>query len=323
MRPKSAFGVFLVIIGLIGLYYVFTNEGKSPLEAVKNYFTDEVYEQQTVDLNDISNLDVESGSLDVNVVPGRGSEAVLTLQGRASKNVIKNIDFTTEKNNDTLYVTLIGDQSFKLRFNWSNIKLTIELPEQAWNELNVQVGSGDIRIDKQQFASAEIQADSGDIEVNRITVDDRLALKVGSGDIELKDVTSHSLELETDSGDIEAERYTSEQISFSVGSGDVSFEDGTGAITGEASSGDISLHADELLYDTDLTTGSGNVTVSLKNDPDSLGVTFSAGSGDGRIRLNGFSFERGSNGDDEIAGAFGAGEIKLNVQTGSGDFVLK
>lgn len=321
MRPKSMFGAILVVIGLIGLYYVFTNDGKSPLEAMKNFFAQEVYEQEKIDLNGIANINVESDSLDVSIVRGSGSEAVLKLQGHASKSYIKHLDMHAEQDGDTLQVTL--ESKSGIGFGWNSVKLTVELPEHAWNEVSVLVDSGDIQINEQQFTKAELHADSGDIEIENISVADNLIVQVDSGDIEIKDITSTIVELEADSGDISVKDYTAERISFHNDSGDVSFESGAAQLTGEASSGDISLHADDLLYDTELSASSGDVTITLEHDPSSLAVQFHTGSGDSVIRKNGFDYEEGSNRDDDLKGSFGTGDIKLNVETGSGDIVLK
>lgn len=323
MRPRSMFGAILVVIGLIGLYYVFTNDGKSPLEAMKNFFAQEVNEQKKIDLNGISNIKVESDDLDVSFVRGTGSEAVLTLQGHASKSYMKHLNMNADQDGDTLHVTLESKSGFFIGFGWNTVKLTVELPEHAWNELSVLVDSGDIEINDQQFTIAELQTDSGDIEIENISAADNLTVQVDSGDIELKDVSSTIVELEADSGDVSVKDYTAERISFHIGSGDASFENGAAQLTGETSSGDISLQADDLLYDTELSASSGDITITLNHDPSSLAVQFHTGSGDSVIRKKGFDYEEVSNRDDDLKGSFGSGDIMLNVETGSGNIVLQ
>ncbi|MCR2807338.1 DUF4097 family beta strand repeat-containing protein [Paenibacillus soyae] len=323
MNPRSTFGTILVVIGLIGLYYVFTNDGKPPLEAMKNYFTSEINREKSVDIAGIRNIEVESNNLDVHVVRGNGQQAVLTLQGRASKPIINDLSFDYEKEDDTLHIALKGKTGFQFGFSWSSVKLTVALPEHAWQDLDIVVDSGDIQLDNQQFANVNIQTDSGDIEAKRLAVTDKLELSIDSGDAELEEVSAQTIDLEADSGDITVKDYTAQRIDFSVGSGDVFIGQGTAALHGSTSSGDITVEAEELLYDSELEASSGDVTVELDEDPRSLFVEFEAGSGDGVIRKDGFTYEEGSRGADLIRGSFGDGDIRLQVTTGSGDFVLK
>lgn len=323
MKPRSTLGVILVVIGLIGLYYVFTNDGKSPLEGIKNFFTSEVNEQETVDVGGIRNIELESNSLDVHFVRGTSSDAVLTLQGRASKSVIDNLRFDYSQNDDSLHITLEEKTGFQIGFNWSSVNLTVALPEQAWQDLNIKLNSGDVQLDDQQFANVDIEVNSGDIKAERLSATDNLMIDIGSGDAELEEVSGSSIDLQANSGDITVKDFTADRIAFEVGNGDIFFGDGTASFMGSTRSGDMTIEVDELLHDSELETGSGDITVELDETPESLAVEFEAGSGDGVIRKSGFTYDEGSRGDDHIKGIFGSGEIKLQVKTRSGDFVLK
>lgn len=321
MNPRSAFGAILVVIGLIGLYYVFSNEGKLSLAAIKNYFSEKVFEQQAVDLSGVSNLKVESDSLDVIVVRGTGSKALLTIKGHATKSAAKKIELNTEKSGDALHVELNGSPG-GFSFGMSSVKLTIELPEHAWDELDIDTNSGDIRIDQQRFMNANIHSNSGDIESRSLTVLGNLDIESNSGDAEFNDVKGTSMALKTSSGDISIEGYAAEHIQFEASSGDVDLEDGSAQIVGNTNSGDITLRTDDLLHNTELTSGSGDVAINLDNEPKSLEIQFSTGSGDGVIRKNGFIYDEISS-EDHMRGMFGNGDIKLSVATSSGDFILK
>lgn len=323
MRPKTTIGIILIVMGIIGLFYVYENGTQSALEKIRNFFLSEMNEQETYDVGDIQNLNIASGSFDVRLVQGSGSDAVVKLQGWASKNNIKNVKLNSDKKGDTLNISLKNDSGIRVGFGFSNIKLTVELPEKAWNELEIDINSGDVKLEQMQFNNAKIITGSGDVVANQFKVAHNLSVHVNSGDMSLRSLTAEKIDLETSSGDIRLKEYEAGSIDFKVNSGDVTFENGTAQLKGRTSSGDIIVKAEDIIRSTDLRTNSGDVTVLLENDPGSLAVQFKAGSGDGVIRKNDFTYEKGSKGASSIKGKFGSGEILLNVQTGSGDFVLK
>ncbi|MEK3883777.1 DUF4097 family beta strand repeat-containing protein [Paenibacillus sp. PL2-23] len=302
MKPKSLLGVTFVVIGLIGLYYVFANEGKLPLAGLHSVIGSEIQEQKKVELDGIRHIEFESNSIDANFVRGASEQAVFMLEGRATKSVMDNLTFDFTQDGDTLEVTLKRNNPFG--FNWSSLKLTVALPEQQWGDLSIRLRSGDLQLEDQLFDNVNIASHSGDFEAERLTVAGELSIDINSGDIFVKD-------------------FTAELVTFDVSSGDVHLKDGTAAYKGSTSSGDITIEVEELLYDSELEASSGDITVKLDRDPESLAVQFRAGSGDGVISKKGFTYDRGAQGERHIEGAFGNGDVLLQAETGSGDFVLR
>ncbi|WP_214627420.1 DUF4097 family beta strand repeat-containing protein [Paenibacillus agaridevorans] len=322
MKPNKALGTLLVLLGAIALVYLFFNQGNTSFGSLFSGFTKPVHDERTFSSNELSNIAIDSGSLDVNIVRGHSDEVIVTLEGRATKRVANDLLLKADQDGDTLNLSLQSDRGFRFGFHWSNVKLTVELPEKSWGTLTAKLNSGDIELGSSDFETVELRTNSGDIEVQSISASAELELKAISGDIKLKDITAQSIKLDTASGDVELERYEAETLKFNVGSGDVSLEDGSGALQGLTGSGDITLDASTINHDVDLKAGSGDILISLDHEPESLAVQFRTSSGDAIVRMNGFN-EQGKNGEREVNGAFGSGEHKLTVRTGSGDIILR
>jgi len=323
MRPRTTIGIILIILGIIGVLYVYENGSSNTIQNIRNYFATEINEQQTIDISDIRNLEISSGSLDVRLVPGTGSEAVVRLEGWASKNYVKNLKLEHSKKDGTLHLSLKSDRGIQFGFGFRGVDMVVELPEKTWSQLDVDLDSGDLIIEQLRAETAKLHTDSGDVEASDFRVDSNLTININSGDMKLRSVSANKMDLTTQSGDITVNGYEADRIDFKVSSGDVVFEEGTAELSGKTSSGDINMNVENITRHTDLRTGSGDVVIMLDRNPNSLSVQFKASSGDGVIHKDDFTYETGSNGDPSIKGKFGSGDIKLNVQTGSGDFVLK
>jgi len=272
-------GILLIAIGIGGLYMSLTKSWNFEWFGLQN-----VEMEKSVSAGDVRHIRIESGSTDVEVVQGNSDEIVARLHGKASKNRADSYKLDVQTQGDTTRVDVDREVQFGFSFQWTDVKLTAELPERVWQTFAIETGSADI--DVRQIVSGQIE------------------LKVGSGDIDM-------------------ETYTADKISFDVGSGDVRLTNGYAALTGETSSGDISIRAEKLQGDVDLKTGSGDVAIQLGQDPQSLAVDFQAGSGEGTVKWSGMKAETINEKHNIVRGTFGSGETKLKIRTGSGDFVLK
>lgn len=321
MQPNKALGTLLVLLGVSALIYLFANNGNTSFGNLFSGFTKSVHEERTFDAGEISSFDIESNSLDVDIVRTSGDDIVVTLDGRATKSIANNLQLESNVDGDTLKLSLQSNQKFHIGFNWSSVKLIVALPDRTWNHINTKLNSGDIEMHSADFITGELRTNSGDIEVKASSASELLQIKANSGDLELSNIKAHTISLETNSGDIALERYEAERLEFDVKSGEVKLEDGFAEIQGETGSGDIRLKADNMTRNVTLKAGSGDVNISLAQDPESLDVQFHTGSGDAVVRKSGFEKE-GKNGERDVNGKFGSGELKLNVRTGSGDIIL-
>jgi DUF4097 and DUF4098 domain-containing protein YvlB len=179
---------------------------------------------------------------------------------------------------------------------------------------------------------------SGDMDLKNLK--GKIGADTGSGDVHISDV-SGSLDCDTGSGDVTVDGFEGDLLNGDVGSGDISIR--AGSITRvdlDTGSGDVRVKAAEV-QELKADTGSGDVTFDIGGGTLKRAV-FSTGSGDVTLRLGpDASFEaRVDQGSGDLDNRFadatpivqgrevvgykrGDGRAKIDVETGSGDFLLE
>lgn len=321
MKRKSSLGLFLVIVGVLALVYTLTNQGENPLKLISKHFTHDVYLEDTFDLETIKNLSIQERSVNIIIQQSSGTQGTIRLDGYAGRSYAKKLRLAIEQREDTLFLGISGDKGWKL-FDWQSLKLTIELPEKQWNDVNLIVSSGNITMHNLLTQTIDVKTTSGNINMDNIKAA-QLSAYATSGNIQASDVEGADHQFKTTSGNISVKQYLVEQLGIKVTSGNIKALEGIGELNANTTSGNITVEADDLLHDTTLKSTSGNVTVALHNDPRSLAIDYDGSSGNGRINKSGFQLTEVTNDRDDLKGAFGSGDIKLHVRTTSGNFTLK
>lgn len=292
--------VGIVVIGLLAWAALSVwNSGNGWAGSWPFFGTQTVKIAQSVDAGNIKNVVVDMGSEDVDLIRGGSDKIEIRLEGKASH--ANKLALNADVNGDTLKLSL-DKPNGGFQFSYHNVSMTVELPEKQWDEIKVNLSSGDVSL-----------ADIGGKSVEVAT---------SSGKIELADSRATTIKLTASSGDVRASGFKADTLSFHASSGNVRLEDGEAALKGETASGNIRVEFDELRHNADLTAGSGNVTLSLDRQPQSLAVDYRGGSGNGKIKQDGFAYQEQDEDNHRIKGAFGSGETTLKVVTGSGDFTL-
>ena len=281
-------------------------------------------------------------------------EQVTGEKGRMTLRVIYPIDkhgtFRYPGNGKTEHWigSMFGGNSSTLDYGGERVKVSSSSGVLLYADLEVQVpkdlGAGLLRnyvgrIEAKGVAGTlKFDTASGDLDLRDVA--GTIGADTGSGDVTISEARG-SLDLDTGSGDISVEGFEGDLLKGDVGSGDISIRSGTiTKVDLDTGSGDVHLKAsdvDEFLADTgsgdvliDLggsrlrkvvaSTGSGDVTLRLSPDA-SFEAHFSAGSGDLNNRFtDAVPIVRGR---EVIGYKRGDGRAKINIETGSGDFVLE
>ncbi|WP_238187092.1 DUF4097 family beta strand repeat-containing protein [Paenibacillus sp. L3-i20] len=321
MKLSRFFGLLLVVIGVVALFYVLSPGEGSPFKKLFKMVTKEISVEEKYDINDLKHLSIDDSSMNIDIIPGSSSQAIVRMTGSVSKNVFNEYKLEGRKDGDTLRIKTKSGDGWNW-FTWSTVKLTIELPEKQWEEFTVYTNSGNISVQQVLSTKLSLKTSSGNIQAKEVE-GQAISLKSTSGNIKLSEASSDDVELKTSSGNITVEEYEAKQIDINTVSGNIKAIEGLSEIKAKSSSGNITIKGEDLLHDTDLKSTSGNVTIDVYNEPTSLAVDYSGGSGQGNIKISNFSYETKSNDRDVIKGAFGTGETELIVRTSSGNFTLK
>lgn len=185
-----------------------------------------------------------------------------------------------------------------LRFDTASGDMDLE---DLKGKIGADTGSGDVHITDVQ-GSLDCDTGSGDVTIEGFE-GDLLTSDVGSGDITIRSGKIGKVDLDTGSGDVRLKAADITELKADTGSGDVTFDFNGGALTRAV-----------------LSTGSGDVTLRLGPDA-SFEATFDAGSGD---LTNRFADATPIVHGREVVGyKRGDGRAKIDVETGSGDFLIE
>lgn len=195
----------------------------------------------------------------------------------------------------------------------ANIVLRVPPDQQvsaylAMGEIRVADAAGDFYLDTHH----------GAIIVDRVLGD--ITADTGSGDVRLEGVNAGRVNVDTGSGDVLLENVSAERLRADTGSGEVVMR-GLRAeqVIADTGSGDVEMEFAGIGGRVSLDTGSGDVRVVI---PANVGVELDVDTGSGRIASALNDLEVLDQDDDKFIARRGGRELRLSVDTGSGDVSL-
>ncbi|MBW9234200.1 DUF4097 domain-containing protein, partial [Leptospira santarosai] len=177
-------------------------------------------------------IEVTTNNAEVVIVPSKNSEATVEYTGANKKHKYM---FNVDVKGDTLFVHLQQKRRFffSFGFNSSDLKLTVNVPEKQYKNLQVKSDNGRISVENLQCEGVMLETDNGLIQV--------------------KKVLAKAVHVESDNGKIV-------------------LEDVKGEIQGETDNGQISLKTKKLEWPIDLATDNGSITVKTGSVPDNATI---------------------------------------------------
>jgi lia operon protein LiaG len=165
-------------------------------------------------------------------------------------------------------------------------------------EIDIDVGSGAVQV-TQSRGDLSVDTGSGSVALSDVR-GESVSIKTGAGDVTASDLRSNQLSIDTGSGDIQVTTLTAPQVSLETGSGSVSAD-----LSGE-------------VWNVDVETGSGDVTLKM---PPTLGAEVDIETSSGDIETD-FEVAVTRHARDHMTGRIGDGRGKIAIETGSGGIKL-
>ncbi|MEC3885696.1 DUF4097 family beta strand repeat-containing protein [Halobacillus sp. HZG1] len=246
----------------------------------------------------IKNLQVESTSVDVEIVKADGDEWKVTLSGTVHENDRKHFVLFHEQEAENLTVKVMEEKTkigIQMR---KDMKLLIEVPAETIRSIKVETSSADIDVDGLAANHSTFTASSGDVTVADV-VQENLHIQTSSGDVLLKKVQSRNTDIHTSSGELFGEN----------------FDYGTGMFG--SSSGEIRVQATKMHGDVKAATSSGDIRFFYEEEPSSCTLIYHSNSGEAKINWTGFHYDVKK--ENEVRGIKAEGEFHLTAETSSGD----
>jgi DUF4097 and DUF4098 domain-containing protein YvlB len=200
--------------------------------------------------------------------------------------------------------------------NQDGISIDYEITAPPDTALRTHSGSGNQTVEGLR-QTVELETGSGDLRLRDI-VSNRMQLHSSSGDIEAQEV-SGAFTAETGSGNLRLGEKGEGDVHVRTGSGEMEVQGMKGALWAESGSGGIEISGLNT-GPWEIRTGSGNVDLSL---PAEAAFDLEATTGSGRVttdRAVSMTVEGDLREfDHKVRGKVGGGGPELSVHTGSGD----
>ncbi|TYR79437.1 DUF4097 domain-containing protein [Priestia megaterium] len=180
-------------------------------------------------------------------------------------------------------------------------KLTIYIPENYNREMELSIGSGDVKFSGQSLAL------------------EHFTLKVGSGDVQLNDITAETFNSNVSSGDVQINKVTTKEGIFDIGSGEIDVNNFQGKLDAEVSSGDLYIQIAKLKDSINADVSSGDLTLELPQNAD---FTLKGNVSSGEIN-NQFKLKNYTHVQNKVEGTHGAGTHAIDLNVSSGDIELR
>ena len=246
---------------------------------------------------EVTNVVVKGSFCDVIVSEGDAVEFDAIIEGSGDKG-----DYVIGSMETGNTVVFTVEKKVKSSWNWNmNGKRMMELKIPKGTQLTIDNSSGDIKVEDYSAESLEVSASSGDIMLRRISANCDLGTTSGdliardivgditnrstSGDQEYSEITGNVTTRAT-SGDIEIYNLVG-NLKVSATSGDIELDGIEGAVSANTTSGNIDGDDVRVTDDCRFKSTSGDISIGLSNDLESLSFDLRASSGDlqvGRIR---------------------------------------
>lgn len=255
-----------------------------------------------------------------NVTISQGSSAHITVTMNAPGSAVRLLN--VDRRGDNLEIsTRRRIWPFTLQ-PFGRIELDVTLPAGFTPELSLDGSAGNAQLSGLRLRALDVTVSSGDIEINDTRVSGAASLQSRSGHLRMRDSTVGALlRVETRSGSVNLTGTDAASYALYGRSGNVSAEGLPGnELTADVRSGRLSLTADSLLGDWQLSARSGNISVSFGQLPRDVQLDYQGRSGSWSVAEH-YGLNLSSEGRNQVSSGSGSGP-RLSVETRSGSFRL-
>jgi Putative adhesin len=293
--------------------------------------------QRTLQVNGPVNLDVSTGSGDIQVHNGSFGQVQVNARikvsnwfGSDNDERVRRIEQNPpiQQSGNDIRIGHIDDPD--LRHNIS-ISYDIAVPAESQvrahsgsgeqiisgvsGGVEVDAGSGDLKIDN---AGGRVRAHTGSGAITLNHIQGNVHAEAGSGDIRGTDIAG-GFEAHTGSGRIEVSQSAPGAVSVETGSGDVEARGVHGSLDASTGSGDVRIDGEPTGGWT-IHTSSGAVRLKIAS---SSGFDLDARTSSGSISTTQSVAVQGNLGHKELRGKVNGGGVPVTIRTSSGDIEIQ
>ena len=278
----------LVIISLLILVCL-SGCGKKTITDAKSY-----------SVNDISALNINASSWNVSLSVGSGDEVSVDITGSISKGEeIPSVSLS----NGTLAILQVSEDSGKNKIAFGKKgQITVTIPSELAVPIEIDNGYGDMEINHIAVPQFLLNNEAGYVSFTNFEAD-MLQISSTSGDITISSSSIPDISVVSSSGYISLKQTEYLDCSLTAKSGEINIADAV-------SHGNLSLQ-----------TGSGDISVTYQNEPDSLTFDVASGSEDLSLKFSSADYQIETSAHKQ--GVIGNGEYRLTLNSDHGTIVIK
>ena len=278
----------LVIISLLILVCL-SGCGKKTITDAKSY-----------SVNDISALNINASSWNVSLSVGSGDEVSVDITGSISKGEeIPSVSLS----NGTLAILQVSEDSGKNKIAFGKKgQITVTIPSELAVPIEIDNGYGDMDINHIAVPQFLLNNEAGYVSFTNFEAD-MLQISSTSGDITISSSSIPDISVVSSSGYISLKQTEYLDCSLTAKSGEINIADAV-------SHGNLSLQ-----------TGSGDISVTYQNEPDSLTFDMASGSEDLSLKFSSANYQIETSAHKQ--GVIGNGEYRLTLNSDHGTIVIK
>jgi DUF4097 and DUF4098 domain-containing protein YvlB len=197
----------------------------------------------------------------------------------------------------------------------------LSLQSSQLGEVLLASHDGNLLIGKSAIDTLAARSDDGDIEASKLNVRGNVQLVTRDGNAKVNAVRGENLQISTDDGDVHVQELVADQISVKSNDGNIIANDLRGNAELHTDDGDVRASFAVVTGDIDVTSGEGDVKISLPRTTD---YNFDLHTGDGDIRQDEAAVEFTKHGKHRRRGQKGTTpEFTVSVDTDDGDITVK
>jgi hypothetical protein len=276
-------GGVIVTVGVgLGLGYVITMNG--------NVHGGDVNQTKTFSAGEISAVHLDVDAADVHVFHGNGTDIQVHVYG-GSRGVGNHLHFDAKASGSVLTVSVKHPwmdyvyTSLPWMGDWTErpVHVDVEIPNGAYDDFDVSLKAGDVRIEDLTAKQVKVTADAGNVRVSNL--DGALNAVTHAGDITI-DKTAGAMDLKTDAGE-------------------------------------IVVNQDRIQHDVTAHTGAGSIEVNVATAPQNLQFLLNTSFGETETNLPNLKVTRNSSSDFEGSVGTGGPRVDLDSDLGNVSLDIK
>ena len=249
-----------------------------------------------------------------------------------------NIEFVRSENNDCMIVSIdtektrhiitvengtlmISLEDSRKWYDYIGVftmspSLTIHLPKDSYDLLNIEASTSDIVIQKDFiFGNVDIETDTGDIQLLS-QVSDTLDITTDTGDIQLLSQVSDTLDITTDTGDVKIQDITAQNITLETDTGETYLTNvNCNSLVSNGNTGDIKLTDVIAANDFNITRSTGDIKL-IACDAGEILITTETGDVSGTLLTDKVFICKTDTGDIDVPKTTNGGKCEITTDTG-------